>query len=131
MLRLAFALADHTGRALFFRHDLSGLPQKTSALVMLIFVASAAMSALCSGVDWYFPVHTLWLLCMAGLFSVRLTVAYALLSMAVNGIDWGMSMAGFGDDFTKPLEAWEIACLMVLMYRDRKLKESSREKNNG
>lgn len=131
MLRLAFALADHTGRALFFRHDLSGLPKKTGALVMLIFVASAAMSALCSGVDWYFPVHMLWLLCMTAMFSVRLTVIYALLSMAINGMEWGMVMAGFGDDFAKPLEVWEIACLMVLMYRDRKQKDSSGEKNNG
>jgi len=131
MLRLAFALADHAGRALFFRHDLSGLPKKTDTLVMLIFAASAAISALSSGVDWYFPVHMLWLFCMAFLFSVRLTVIYALLSMGINGLDWGATMAGFGDDFAKPLELWEVASLIVLMYRERKLKESSGSQDNG
>ena len=130
MLRLAFAIADHTGRALFFRHDLSGLPKKTDTLVMLIFAASAAFSALNSGVAWYFPVHMLWLFSMSFLFSVRLTVIYALLSIAIDGLAWGL-MAGFGNDFAKPLGLWEIACLIVLMNRDRKLKESSQELDNG
>lgn len=130
MLRLAFAIADHTGRALFFRHDLSGLPKKTDTLVMLIFAASAAFSALNSGVAWYFPVHMLWLFSMSFLFSVRLTVIYALLSIAIDGLAWGL-MAGFGNDFAKPLGLWEIACLIVLMNRDRKLKESSQERDNG
>ncbi len=130
MLRLAFAIADHTGRALFFRHDLSGLPKKTDTLVMLIFAASAAFSALNSGVAWYFPVHMLWLFSMSFLFSVRLTVIYALLSIAIDGLAWGL-MAGFGNDFAKPLGLWEIACLIVLMNRDRKLKESSQEQDNG
>ena len=130
MLRLAFAITDHTGRALFFRHDLSGLPKKTDTLVMLIFAASAAFSALNSGVAWYFPVHMLWLFSMSFLFSVRLTVIYALLSIAIDGLAWGL-MAGFGNDFAKPLGLWEIACLIVLMNRDRKLKESSQEQDNG
>lgn len=130
MVRLAFAIADHTGRALFFRHDLSGLPKKTDTLVMLIFAASAAFSALNSGVAWYFPVHMLWLFSMSFLFSVRLTVIYALLSIAIDGLAWGL-MAGFGNDFAKPLGLWEIACLIVLMNRDRKLKESSQEQDNG
>ena len=130
MLRLAFAIADHTGRALFFRHDLSGLPKKTDTLVMLIFAASAAFSALNSGVAWYFPVHMLWLFSMSFLFSVRLTVIYALLSIAIDGLAWGL-MAGFGNDFAKPLGLWEIACLIMLMNRDRKLKESSQELDNG
>lgn len=130
MFRLAFAIADHAGRALFFRHDLTGLPKKTDTLVLLIFVASAALSALKSGVAWYFPVHMLWLFAMSFLFSVRLTVIYAMLSMAIDGLAWGI-MAGFGNDFAKPLELWEIACLIVLMNRDRKLKESSRDQDNG
>lgn len=130
MLRLAFAIADHTGRALFFRHDLSGLPKKTDTLVMLIFTASAAFSALKSGVAWYFPIHMLWLFSMSFLFSVRLTVIYAMLSMAIDGLAWGM-MAGFGNDFAKPLGLWEVACLIVLMHRERKLKESSGERDNG
>lgn len=130
MVRLAFVIADHTGRALFFRHDLSGLPKKTDTLVMLIFAASAAFSALNSGVAWYFPVHMLWLFSMSFLFSVRLTVIYALLSIAIDGLAWGL-MAGFGNDFAKPLGLWEIACLIVLMNRDRKLKESSQEQDNG
>lgn len=130
MVRLAFAIADHTGRALFFRHDLSGLPKKTDTLVMLIFAASAAFSALNSGVAWYFPVHMLWLFSMSFLFSVRLTVIYALLSIAIDGLAWGL-MAGFGNDFAKPLGLWEIACLIALMNRDRKLKESSQEQDNG
>lgn len=130
MLRLAFAIADHTGRALFFRHDLSGLPKKTDTLVMLIFAASAAFTALNSGVAWYFPVHMLWLFSMSSLFSVRLTVIYALLSIAIDGLALGL-MAGFGNDFAKPLGLWEIACLIVLMNRDRKLKESSQEQDNG
>lgn len=130
MLRLAFAIVDHTGRALFFRHDLSGLPKKTDTLVMLIFAASAAFSTLKSGVAWYFPVHMLWLFSMSFLFSVRLTVIYAMLSMAINALTWGM-MAGFGDDFAKPLGLWQVACLIVLMHRERKLKESSGERDNG
>jgi len=130
MFRLVLAMADHTGRALSFRHDLSGLPTKTDTLVILIFLASAALSALKAGVVLYFPVHMLWLFSMSFLFSVRLTVIYAMLSMAVDGLAWGI-MAGFGSDFAKPLELWEIACLIVLMNRDRKLKESSGERNNG
>lgn len=130
MLRLAFAIAEHIGRALFFRHDLSGLPKKTDTLVMLIFAASAALSALKSGIAWYFPFHLLWLFSMSFLFSIRLTVIYAMLSMAIDGLSWGM-MTGFGDDFAKPLVLWEIACLIVLMNRDRKIEESSREQDNG
>ena len=97
---------------------------------MLIFAASAAFSALNSGVAWYFPVHMLWLFSMSFLFSVRLTVIYALLSIAIDGLALGL-MAGFGNDFAKPLGLWEIACLIVLMNRDRKFKESSQEQDNG
>jgi hypothetical protein len=57
-------------------------------------------------------------------------VIYALLSIAIDGLAWGL-MAGFGNDFAKPLGLWEIACLIVLMNRDRKLKESSQEQDNG
>lgn len=130
MFRLAFALADHTGRALFFRHDLSGLPKKMDALVMMIFVTSAALAALKSGVAWYFALHMLWLFSMNFFFTVRLTVIYALLSIAIDSLAWGI-MAVFGNDVAKPLELWEIVCLIVLIHRERKLKESSGSQDNG
>lgn len=39
--------------------------------------------------------------------------------------------AVFDNDFTKPLGLWEVACPIVLMHRERKLEESSGERDNG
>lgn len=114
------ALFRHAFLLLTFRHDLSGLPRRHFGLIMLLFVASAAMAWLRWGRPVMLPAHLLVLFMWYSL-SPRMAVAYALASI---GIDAAAIPVERLVDERDPLcifSVWELAVVLVIAYRVQRM----------
>jgi len=113
------AVAHHLWLLLTFRHDLQGLPRRSTKLVAVFFIASAVVAM----IRWQSPAlalgHLLVVCLMAISFSPRLAVGYALLSVGIDLIALPVESYTGQRGGLVPFGAWECAGLFSMIVRSR------------